>query len=84
MKKNIVGEGTYGVVYRAVDKTTDREVAIKKLRLLREQEGISFTALREIKILQELRHPNIMEVGWLLIIRTNECSLSMFLSRIRM
>ena len=30
-----IGEGTYGIVYRAKDKKTGREVALKKIRLER-------------------------------------------------
>lgn len=62
VKKGIAGEGTFGVVYRAWDTKEDREVAIKKLRMGREKEGIDFTALREIKVLQEMQHPNILRV----------------------
>jgi serine/threonine protein kinase len=34
-----VGEGTYGVVFRAKDKTTGDVVAIKKIRLESDEEG---------------------------------------------
>ena len=34
-----VGEGTYGVVFRAKDKVTGEMVAIKKIRLESEEEG---------------------------------------------
>lgn len=39
-----------------------RIVAIKKIRLKNSQEGLSMDAIREIKLLQELEHPNIMKV----------------------
>lgn len=57
-----VGEGTYGVVYRAKDRTTDEVVALKKIRLDVEDEGVPSTALREISLLKELTHPNIVEL----------------------
>eukprot|EP00850_Spirogloea_muscicola_P000705 SM000002S05785 [mRNA] locus=s2:2182707:2185182:- [translate_table: standard] len=57
-----LGEGTYGVVFKAVDRETQRVVAIKKIRLGKYKEGVNVTALREIKLLKELRDPNIIEL----------------------
>ena len=57
-----VGEGTYGVVYKAKDKTTGEHVALKKIRLEGEDEGVPSTALREISLLKELNHPNIVQL----------------------
>ncbi|CAG9583573.1 cell division related protein kinase 2 [Leishmania major strain Friedlin] len=59
---DVLGEGTYGVVYRAVDKITGQYVALKKVRLDRTEEGIPQTALREVSILQEFDHPNIVNL----------------------
>ena len=56
-----VGEGTYGVVYKAKDKTTGEHVALKKIRLEGEDEGVPSTALREISLLKELQHPNVVQ-----------------------
>jgi cyclin-dependent kinase 2 len=56
--KNI---GTYGVVFRVLDMVTDEIVAKKQIRLENEDEGIPSTAMREISILKELKHPNIVE-----------------------
>ena len=55
-----IGEGTYGVVYKARDTTTGEFVALKKIRLESEDEGIPSTAIREISLLKELKHPNIV------------------------
>ena len=55
-----IGEGTYGVVYKARDTTTNELVALKKIRLEAEDEGIPSTAIREISLLKELKHPNIV------------------------
>lgn len=41
---------------------TGQTVAIKKIRLGKQKEGINFTALREIKLLKELKDPNIIEL----------------------
>lgn len=49
-----VGEGTYGKVYKAQDKTTGQLVALKKTRLEMDEEGIPPTALREVSLLQML------------------------------
>ena len=57
-----VGEGTYGVVYKAKHLDTGRIVALKKIRLENEEEGVPSTAIREISILKELQHPNIVQL----------------------
>lgn len=57
-----IGEGTYGVVYKAKYKDTDKIVAMKKIRLESEEEGVPSTAIREIALLQELVHPNIVKL----------------------
>ena len=56
-----IGEGTYGVVYKARSKTTGQFVAMKKIRLESEDEGVPSTAIREISLLKELQHPNIVK-----------------------
>ncbi|XP_036294293.1 cyclin-dependent kinase 1 isoform X2 [Pipistrellus kuhlii] len=57
-----IGEGTYGVVYKGRHKTTGQIVAMKKIRLESEEEGVPSTAIREISLLKELRHPNIVSL----------------------
>jgi len=52
--------GTYGVVYKAKHKATGELVALKKIRLENEDEGVPSTAIREITILKELVHPNVV------------------------
>ncbi|GFN80370.1 cyclin-dependent kinase 12 [Plakobranchus ocellatus] len=58
----IIGEGTYGQVYKARDINTGTLVALKKVRLENEKEGFPITAVREIKILRQLQHPNIVNL----------------------
>jgi len=62
-KNDALGEGTYGIVYKAKDKQTDEIVALKRIRLEVEDEGIPSTTLREISVLRQLRHPNIVELS---------------------
>jgi len=57
-----VGEGTYGVVYKARDKKTGDLLALKKIRLEAEDEGIPSTAIREISLLKQLQHPNVVRL----------------------
>ena len=60
-KLDKIGEGTYGVVYKARDTITKELVALKKIKLENEDEGVPSTAMREISILKELQpHPNIV------------------------
>lgn len=59
--------GTYGIVFKAKNKHTNELVALKKIRLENEDEGVPSTAIREITLLKELAHPNIV---WLVLPRT--------------
>ncbi|MEJ1285370.1 cyclin-dependent kinase 12 [Cricetulus griseus] len=58
----IIGEGTYGQVYKAKDKDTGELVALKKVRLDNEKEGFPITAIREIKILRQLVHRSVVNM----------------------
>ena len=57
-----LGEGTYGVVYKAQNLETGEFVAIKKIRLEKEDDGVPSTAIREISLLKNLNHPNVVEL----------------------
>ncbi|GMR57492.1 hypothetical protein PMAYCL1PPCAC_27687, partial [Pristionchus mayeri] len=59
-KTEKLGEGTYGVVYKARNRVTNEVVAMKKIKLEGEDEGIPQTAVREISLLRELQHPNVV------------------------
>eukprot|EP00002_Diphylleia_rotans_P016145 TRINITY_DN3137_c0_g1_i1.p1 TRINITY_DN3137_c0_g1~~TRINITY_DN3137_c0_g1_i1.p1 ORF type:complete len:323 (-),score=73.37 TRINITY_DN3137_c0_g1_i1:142-1110(-) len=57
-----VGEGTFGTVYKAVNMNTGQLVALKKIHVEHEKEGFPVTAIREIQLLKELRHENIVNL----------------------
>jgi cyclin-dependent kinase len=57
-----IGEGTYGVVYKCKDTQSGDIYALKKIRLQAEEEGIPSTAIREISLLKELQHVNIVRL----------------------
>jgi cyclin-dependent kinase 12/13 len=58
----VIGEGTYGKVFKALDIKTNQLVALKSVKLENEKEGFPITAVREIKILRQLKHPNIVNM----------------------
>lgn len=59
-KKRQVGKGTYGSVYLGADKVTGDVVALKRINTEQEENGFPITAIREVKILKALNHPNVV------------------------
>ena len=71
-----IGLGTYGQVYRAICKDTGRIVAMKKMRNstsstantatsnapVHQPTGMPLQLIREIKILKQLQHPNLLSM----------------------
>jgi len=64
IKLNAIQEGSYGVVFRAKCAKTDDIVALKQVKLnqLAAKVGFPPTALREINVLLQMHHPNIIQV----------------------
>lgn len=60
VEDSVIGEGTYGVVFKARDKVTKEEVAIK--RIPREKIRNYQRFLNEINALKKLDHPNIIKL----------------------
>jgi len=58
-KLDKIGEGTYATVFKGKSRLTDNIVALKEIRLEHE-EGAPCTAIREVSLLKELRHANIV------------------------
>ena len=56
----VVGEGAYGIVYKCKNRETGKYVAIKKFKET-EDELVQKTMKRELKMLQQLKHENIVE-----------------------
>jgi serine/threonine protein kinase len=57
-----VGQGGMGTVYRAFDRTLDREVALKVLRAGVGDSGAAGRLVREARILACLEHPGLVPV----------------------
>lgn len=58
-KVQLVGEGTYGKVWKAQCRESGAFVAVKCMRT-DEAEGFPITALREVKLLKQLCHKNVV------------------------
>lgn len=66
-----VGEGTFGKVYKAKNVVTGTLVALKRIKVEAEKDGFPVTALREIKLLQSLSHPNIIFLHEMMVSKGN-------------
>ncbi|KAK0596494.1 hypothetical protein LWI29_016267 [Acer saccharum] len=57
-----IGEGSYGKVYKARNCITNETVALKMISMDIEKVGVPSTAIREISVLKEMQHPNIVSL----------------------
>ncbi|XP_034942539.1 cyclin-dependent kinase-like 1 isoform X3 [Chelonus insularis] len=57
-----LGEGSYGVVFQCRDRQTGRLVAVKKFQQTEDDPLIRKIALREIRLLKNLKHPNLVNL----------------------
>ncbi|KAJ3301656.1 TFIIH complex serine/threonine-protein kinase subunit kin28 [Blyttiomyces sp. JEL0837] len=71
IKERKVGEGTYAIVYQGYHAETKRKIAIKKIKIGQFKDGLDMSAIREVKYLQELRHPNVIELVDVFYNKTN-------------
>jgi CTD kinase subunit alpha len=70
--ESVVGSGTYGKVFKGVHVYTKNLVALKKIRMEGERDGFPVTAVREIKLLQSLKHRNIVKLHEVMV-EKNDC-----------
>lgn len=57
-----VGNGAYGVVFKGLDTQTHETIAIKRIKIESENEGIPSTAIREISLLKEIENDNVVKL----------------------
>lgn len=70
--ESVVGSGTYGKVFKGLNAYTKGLVALKRIRMEGEKDGFPVTAVREIKLLQSLRHVNIVNLQEVMV-EKNDC-----------
>ncbi|EJP68518.1 CTD kinase subunit alpha [Beauveria bassiana ARSEF 2860] len=70
--ESVVGSGTYGKVFKGLNVYTKGQVALKRIRMEGERDGFPVTAVREIKLLQSLRHQNIVNLQEVMV-EKNDC-----------
>ncbi|KAK9950220.1 hypothetical protein M0R45_005746 [Rubus argutus] len=75
-----IGEGTYGLVFLARTKTPNnrgKAIAIKKFKQSKDGDGVSPTAIREIMLLREISHENVVR---LVNVHINHTDMSLYLA----
>jgi len=56
-----VGQGTYSSVYKALDRWNGKIVALKKVNVFKENEGLPVSFYRETRILSKMDHENVVK-----------------------
>ncbi|XP_059288852.1 cyclin-dependent kinase E-1-like isoform X2 [Lycium ferocissimum] len=73
-----IGEGTYGLVFLAKIKANrSKSIAIKKFKQSKDGDGVSPTAIREIMLLREISHENVVK---LVNVHINQADMSLYLA----
>ncbi|XP_051147820.1 cell division control protein 2 homolog [Andrographis paniculata] len=74
---NTIGKGGFAVVHRATDHEYEREVAIKEIHFSNTKHGLPCEIMREISLLRELSHQNIVRLFNVEKLPFNACRLVM-------
>lgn len=61
-KLDRLGDGTYGVVYKAESNATGKAVALKRMNPAPEEDGVPATTIREIALLRKMDHVNVVKL----------------------
>lgn len=83
-RMEVLGSGAYGRVYKALDIENNRYIAMKKMNINLEREGVPTTTLREVALLKELKdinHPNIVRLFDVVVTEKNFFLIFEFLDR---
>ncbi|CDP04594.1 unnamed protein product [Coffea canephora] len=73
-----IGEGTYGLVFLArIKSNRSKSIAIKKFKQSKDGDGVSPTAIREIMLLREINHENVVR---LVNVHINHADMSLYLA----
>lgn len=62
IQRELIGSGAYGKVFRVYDSVTKQHLAMKRYAVLTSDREMQINALREISILRQLSHTNIVRV----------------------
>jgi len=69
--KNLLDSGTYGTVFRAVCNKTGEIYALKKIKMQQSKDGFPITSLRELALLMEIDHQNVVKAIEIVVSKRN-------------
>jgi hypothetical protein len=63
-RTDLIGQGAYGIVYKGIRQRTNETVAIKRIPFADStpEGGVPCNVIREISLLRELDHPNVVQL----------------------
>ncbi|QRV95874.1 cyclin-dependent kinase [Ceratobasidium sp. AG-Ba] len=61
-KTKLLGEGTFGKVFKAREKIGGRAVALKQMKFDLQKDGIPGCVMKEISIMKELKHKHVVRI----------------------